>query len=62
MKTPNKQGGTRLLGVRIVSDRIAQMVVKMVLGSKVESYFCDGLYDYQPNKSSIDAVAITRQR
>ena len=30
---PKKSGGTRMLGVPTVSDRIAQTVVKLVLGA-----------------------------
>ena len=62
VEIPKKQGGTRLLGVPTVSDRIAQMVVKLVLEPKVEPHFCTDSYGYRPDKSAIDAVAITRQR
>jgi RNA-directed DNA polymerase len=59
---PKKQGGERILGVPTVSDRIAQMVVKLVFEPIVEPYFYPDSYGYRPNKSALDAVGITRQR
>lgn len=62
VEIPKKNGGTRILGVPTVSDRIAQMTVKMYFEPLVESHFHKDSYGYRPNKSAIDAVAITRQR
>lgn len=59
---PKKSGGERLLGVPTVSDRIAQMVVKLELEPVVEPHFLPDSYGYRPNKSALDAVSITRQR
>ncbi len=59
---PKKLGGTRLLGIPTVSDRIAQMVVKLVFESKVESQFLTDSYGYRPNKSALDAIGVTRKR
>jgi len=59
---PKKSGGTRMLGVPTVSDRIAQMVVKLWLEPLLEPYFHQNSYGYRPGKSAHDAVAITRQR
>ena len=59
---PKKSGGTRLLGIPTVSDRIAQMVVKLVFEPKVEPYFLPDSYGYRPHKSALDAVGITRER
>jgi len=59
---PKKQGGTRILGVPTVSDRIAQMVVKLVFEPTVEPYFYPDSYGYRPNKSALDAIGVTRQR
>lgn len=60
--TPKKHGGERLLGVPTVSDRIAQMVCKLMFESTVERYFHPDSYGYRPNKSALDAVGVTRQR
>lgn len=59
---PKKSGGTRVLGVPTVRDRIAQMVVKLVFEPKVEKHFLSDSYGYRPNKSALDAVGVTRER
>lgn len=59
---PKKSGGQRILGVPAVSDRIAQMVVKLVFEPLVEPYFYPDSYGYRPNKSALDAIGVTRQR
>jgi RNA-directed DNA polymerase len=55
-------GGSRVLGVPTVADRIAQTVVARRLGAKVEPIFHPGSYGYRPNRSALDAVAACRQR
>ena len=59
---PKKSGGTRTLGISTVSDRIAQMVVKLSFEPKVEPQFLADSYGYRPNKSALDAVGVTRKR
>lgn len=59
---PKKSGGERILGVPTVSDRIAQMVVKLEFEPKVEPYFLSDSYGYRPGKSALDAVGVTRKR
>ena len=59
---PKKSGGTRLLGVPTVSDRIAQTVAKIMLEPMLEPIFDENSFGYRPNKSAHDALAITRQR
>ena len=60
---PKKSGdGMRILGVPTVSDRIAQMVVKLIFEPCVEPCFLSDSYGYGPNKSALDDVGITRQR
>ena len=56
------KGGIRTLGVPTVSDRIAQMVVKLYLEPEVESLFHEDSYGYRPRKSALNAVATARQR
>lgn len=55
-------GKTRPLGIPTVSDRIAQMVVKLMLEPEVEPHFHEDSYGYRPGKSALDAVGVTRQR
>lgn len=59
---PKKTGGERILGVPTVSDRIAQMVVKMMLEPTLEPIFDENSFGYRPGKSAHDAIAITRKR
>jgi RNA-directed DNA polymerase len=59
---PKKQGGVRILGVPTVSDRIAQMTIKLAFEPMVEPHFLADSYGYRPNKSALDAVGVTRQR
>jgi RNA-directed DNA polymerase len=62
VEIPKKNGGTRVLGVPTVSDRIAQMTVKLYFEPLVEPHFHPDSYGYRPGKSAIDAVRITRTR
>lgn len=59
---PKKSGGTRVLGVPTVSDRIAQTTVKLFLEPILESIFHNDSFGYRPNRSAIDAVALVRKR
>lgn len=59
---PKKSGGERLLGVPTVSDRIAQMVARLVFEPSVEAIFLPDSYGYRPKKSALDAIGVTRQR
>ncbi|MFG2394853.1 group II intron reverse transcriptase/maturase, partial [Streptomyces lavendulae] len=55
-------GGTRILGVPTVADRIAQTVVALELEAKVEPIFHIDSYGYRPKRSALDAVTACRQR
>ena len=59
---PKKQGGMRMLGIPTVSDRIAQMTIKLAFEPCVETVFLEDSYGYRPNKSALDAVGVTRER
>lgn len=59
---PKKDGGTRILGIPTVADRIAQMVVKLNFEEKAEKYFLTDSYGYRPGKSAHDAIEVTRKR
>lgn len=62
VEIPKKSGGTRVLGVPTVADRVAQMVVKIHFEPQVEPHFHPDSYGYRPGKSAVDALAVTRQR
>ena len=57
-----KNGGTRLLGIPTVEDRIAQMTAKLYLEPSVEPMFHKDSYGYRPNKSALQAIETTRKR
>lgn len=59
---PKGHGGTRVLGVPTVGDRIAQTVVVLTLEPRTESIFHDDSYGYRPGRSALDAVGRCRQR
>jgi hypothetical protein len=55
-------GGTRMLGVPTIADRVAQTTVAMFLEPLVEPRFHQDSYGYRPGRSPHDAVAVCRQR
>lgn len=59
---PKKSGGTRILGVPTVADRVAQTVVKKVLEPLLEPVFDRDSFGYRPGRSALDAVALVRRR
>ena len=59
---PKKSGGTRILGIPTVEDRIAQMVAKIYFEPNVEKIFYEDSCGYRPNKSAIQAVGVLRER
>jgi len=57
-----RSGGTRLLGIPTVTDRIAQAVVVLEIEPGIEKYFHEDSYGYRPGKQVLDAVGKTRKR
>lgn len=55
-------GGTRILGVPTVADRVAQTVVAAHLEARVEPVFHPDSYGYRPGRSALDAVGVARKR
>lgn len=62
VEIPKKAGGTRILGVPTVADRVAQMVAKIYFEPLVEPHFHPNSYGYRPGRSAVDALTVTRQR
>ena len=59
---PKKNGGTRILGIPTVEDRVAQMEAKIYFEPNVEKIFYKDSCGYRPNKSAIQAVGVLRER
>lgn len=59
---PKKSGGTRMLGVPTVADRVAQTAAKMVLEPLLEPVFDRDSFGYRPGRSALDAVELVRRR
>lgn len=57
-----KKGGTRILGIPNVVDRVAQTVAVLVLEPDVEQVFHDDSYGYRPGRSPTQAVGVCRER
>ena len=59
---PKSDGKIRTLGIPTVSDRIAQMVVKLILEPHLETLFHQDSFGYRHGKSAIDALGVARKR
>ena len=53
-----KKGGTRVLGIPDVIDRVAQTVAVLELEPEVEKVFHADSFGYRPGRSPIDAVRV----
>jgi group II intron reverse transcriptase/maturase len=62
VEIPKAQGGTRMLGVPTVADRIGQTVVKLLIEPILDPLFHPDSYGYRPGRSAKQAVAVTRKR
>jgi RNA-directed DNA polymerase len=62
VEIPKRDGGSRVLGVPTVADRIAQTVVAGYLEPGVEPHFHPDSYGYRPGRSALDAVGVCRER
>jgi RNA-directed DNA polymerase len=57
-----KKGGTRVLGIPNVVDRVAQTAAVLAMEANVEKVFHNDSYGYRPGRSPEDAVRVCRQR
>jgi RNA-directed DNA polymerase len=62
VEIPKAAGGTRVLGVPTVADRVAQTVAALTLEPRAEAIFHDDSYGYRRERGALDAVAACRQR
>ena len=56
-----KKGGTRILGIPNVVDRVAQTVAVLALEPNWKVFHEDS-FGYRPGRSALDAVAVCRER
>ena len=57
VEIPKKMGGSRVLGVPTVADRVAQTVAYLYLEPEVEPVFHPDSYGYRPGRSAHHALA-----
>jgi RNA-directed DNA polymerase len=62
VEIPKAGGGTRLLGVPTVADRVAQTVAASRIEAVVEPLFHPDSFGYRPRRGALDAVARCRER
>jgi RNA-directed DNA polymerase len=62
VEIPKNGGGKRPLGIPTVADRVAQMVVVLMLEPSLEPVFHEDSYGYRPGKSAHQALEQARKR
>lgn len=61
VEIPKPDGGTRLLGIPIVLDRLIQQAIAQVLSPMFEENFSDSSYGFRPLRGAHDAVKKSRE-
>jgi group II intron reverse transcriptase/maturase len=61
VEIPKKDGSVRKLGVPTISDRVGQMVVKLLIEPRLEQVFSSNSYGYRPNRNAHQALANVRK-
>ena len=62
VEIPKRSGGTRVLGIPAVADRVGQTIIKSLIEPRLEAVFDVDSYGYRPGRSGHDALAVTRKR
>lgn len=62
VEIPKKDGSSRLLGIPVVADRVAQQVAKSAIEPILEREFHADSYGYRPGKSAHKALAQCERR
>jgi len=58
---PKAQGGTRMLGIPTVKDRLLQQAIAQWLSPKYEEHFSKNSYGFRPNRNAHQAVLQAQQ-
>jgi RNA-directed DNA polymerase len=61
VEIPKPDGGTRLLGIPTVLDRVIQQAIAQVLSPIYEKQFSENSYGFRPNRSAHQAVKKCRE-
>jgi RNA-directed DNA polymerase len=61
VEIPKPNGGTRLLGIPTVIDRIIQQAILQVLSPTFESEFSENSYGFRPGKSAHQAIGRAKE-
>lgn len=61
VEIPKPQGGTRMLGIPTVIDRLLQQAIAQWLSPKYEATFSEKSYGFRPNRSAHQAVMQSKQ-
>jgi RNA-directed DNA polymerase len=61
VEIPKPQGGTRLLGIPSVQDRVIEQAIHQVIGPRFESKFSEHSYGFRPGRSAHAAVKAAQQ-
>jgi len=61
VEIPKKDGKVRKLGIPTISDRVAQMAIKMYIEPRFEEIFTSNSYGYRPNKNAHQALQQVRE-
>ncbi len=56
VEIPKPDGGTRLLGIPTVLDRLIQQAIAQILSGIYDHTFSDNSYRFRPRRSAKDAV------
>jgi RNA-directed DNA polymerase len=62
VEIPKADGGTRMLGVPSVADRVAQTVAAARIGAVAEPLFHDDSCGYRENRGALEAAGTCRER
>lgn len=61
VEIPKPQGGTRMLGIPTVTDRLIQQAISQWLSPKYDSTFSDYSYGFRPRRNAHQAVKQSQQ-
>ena len=61
LEIAKKDGSSRKLGIPTISDRVGQMVVKILIEPRLEAVFSPNSYGYRPKRNAHQALTKVRE-